>query len=167
MKRGQVRMNIARLIASGFGCGFCPVAPGTAGSLVALGLGVLLLRLSPATLAIAIGLAVILGVWSVRRAARGSDPGWVVIDEFAGQWIAMLPLIGMAPSVPAGIALAAAFVLFRLFDILKPGPVGWADRRHDAIGVMADDLIAGAMAAVLVWAMLQVWHQLAPTDLAS
>ncbi len=153
-------MNVARLIASGFGSGFCPVAPGTAGSLAALILGVLLMRLSPAALPIAILLACVLGVWSVRRAAAGAaDPGWVVIDEFAGQWIAMLPLTGFPLSPSACLGVAASFALFRLFDITKPGPVGWADRRHDAIGVMADDVIAGAMAAAILWGLLWYWPE--------
>lgn len=153
-------MNLARFIASGFGTGFCPVAPGTAGSLAALVIGVLLLRLAPAALPVAILLACILGVWSIRGAAGADDPGWIVIDEFAGQWVAMLPLIGLAPSITAFAALAASFALFRLFDITKPGPVGWADRRHDAVGVMADDLIAGAMAAAVLWAILWLGTQL-------
>jgi phosphatidylglycerophosphatase A len=71
-----------------------------------------------------------------------------VIDEFAGQWIAMLPL---ATATPLG--LLAAFALFRLLDITKPGPIGWADRQHGAAGVMADDLIAGAIAAGIIWAL--------------
>ena len=154
-------MNLARLVASFLGVGFCPVAPGTAGSLAALGLGVPLLFLSPWALPIAILLACVLGVWAVERAAGGAaDPGWVVIDEVAGQWVAMLPLapLGLSFETAASFetmgGLAASFALFRLFDIVKPGPVGWADRRHDAIGVMADDLIAGAMAAAMLWAML-------------
>ena len=153
-------MKVSRLIASGFGAGFCPVAPGTAGSVAALPLGILLLHLSPAALPIAIVAACGLGVWSIRAAGAGAaDPGWIVIDEFAGQWIAMLPLASLplasAWDSTAGLAgLAASFALFRLFDITKPGPVGWADRRHDAIGVMADDVIAGAMAAAILWPMI-------------
>jgi phosphatidylglycerophosphatase A len=74
------------------------------------------------------------------------DPGWVVIDEFAGQWIALLGVGTIAP-----LEIAAAFVLFRVFDILKPGPVGWADRRHGIFGIMADDIIAGALAALVLY----------------
>ena len=148
--------GVARGIASGMGSGYCPVAPGTAGSLVALILGVLFLRLSPVALPMAILLACVLGVWSIRAIGEGAaDPGWIVIDEFAGQWIAMLPLAWFFGSVTHLAGLLAAFALFRLFDIVKPGPVGWADRRHDAIGVMADDIIAGVMAAaillVIIW----------------
>ena len=151
-------MKVSRLIASGFGAGFCPVAPGTARSLAALPIGVLLMQLSPAALPIAIVAASLLGVWSIRAAGAGAaDPGWIVIDEFVGQWIAMLPLapLGLTPAGLAG--LAVSFALFRLFDITKPGPVGWADRRHDAIGVMADDIVAGAMAATILWTIFWLW----------
>jgi phosphatidylglycerophosphatase A len=93
------------------------------------------------------------GIWAIGRISGRADPGWIVIDEFAGQWIAMLPLIVW----PGVIGLIAAFGLFRLFDITKPGPVGWADRRHDAVGVMADDVIAGAIAAAILCVILWLW----------
>lgn len=103
-------------------------------------------------LALAAALAIVLGAWSIRRAGGTGDPGWVVIDEIAGQWIAMLPL----PRASL-VGCALAFALFRLFDIAKPGPVGWVDRRHGAWAVMGDDVVAGALAAcgvgVLRWAL--------------
>ena len=70
------------------------------------------------------------------------------MDEFAGQWIALLGL-----ARPSLLGLAAAFLLFRLLDITKPGPIGWADRQGGPAGVMADDLIAGAIAAGILWAI--------------
>lgn len=145
-------LRLARLVASGLGSGYAPVAPGTAGSLVALILGAGLLLLSPALLAVAAVLAAVAGWWSVRKLRLGDDPGWVVVDEFAGQWTAMLAL-----ARPSIAGLAGAFVLFRLLDITKPGPVGWADRQHSAIGVMADDILAGAIAAGLLWTVRQLW----------
>lgn len=141
-----MRQHLGRLIASGFGCGLAPVAPGTVGSAVALLLGAGLMQASPYALPAAALLACIIGVWAIAAADGAADPGWIVIDEFAGQWIAMLAL----PRVSV-IGLASAFALFRLFDITKPGPVGWADRRKDAWGVMADDVIAGILAAILIW----------------
>jgi len=144
--------HLARLVASGLGSGYAPAAPGTAGSLVALILGAGLLRLSPALLAVAVLLATVGGWWSVRKLRLDDDPGWVVVDEFAGQWIAMLAL-----PRPSFAGLAGAFVLFRLLDITKPGPVGWADRHHSATGVMADDIIAGAIAAGLLWTVRSFW----------
>jgi phosphatidylglycerophosphatase A len=148
-------LNLPRLIASGFGAGLFPVAPGTAGSLAALLVGVLLVWLSPLALPVAILLACVVGVWAIGGVPGQEDPGWIVIDEFAGQWIAMLPLIVWPGAMIPG--LMAAFALFRLFDITKPGPVGWADRRHDAIGVMADDVIAGVMAAAILSVILWLW----------
>jgi phosphatidylglycerophosphatase A len=145
-------MTWSRLIASGCGAGFLPVAPGTAGSFVALLIGAGLILLWPPALLLAILAAVLGGAWAIARAGAGDDPGWVVIDEFAGQWIALLGLSG-----PGWIGLVCAFALFRALDVLKPGPVGWADRRHGWFGVMADDVIAGAIAAVLLWAARMIW----------
>jgi phosphatidylglycerophosphatase A len=144
--------GLARLIASGFGSGYAPKAPGTAGSLVALALGWGLLHWSPWALLAAILLACAGGWWAVAVAGGQDDPGWVVIDEFAGQWIALLPLAQPSPS-----GLLAAFVLFRLLDITKPGPIGWADRQHGALGVMADDVIAGGIAAGVLWVASKVF----------
>ena len=82
---------------------------------------------------------------AIRWESGVKDPGEVVIDEVAGMWIALLP----AGLIWWQILLAA--MLFRLFDILKPGPVGWADKRlPGGLGIMADDLIAGALAALVL-----------------
>ncbi|HET6238395.1 MAG TPA: phosphatidylglycerophosphatase A [Acetobacteraceae bacterium] len=145
-------MTLARLVAGGFGSGFVPFAPGTAGALLGLLLGVPLLLAPPGMLAIAALLVSLLGLWAIRAARVEGDPGWVVIDEIAGQFVALLGL-----TRPTIVGLAAAFALFRLFDIVKPGPVGWADRQDGAAGIMADDLIAGAIAAGVLWAARQRW----------
>ena len=118
---------------------------GTVASAAAVVTGAGLLLLSPWILAFAALLATVGGYLAVKRAAIEGDPGWVVIDEFAGQWITLLALA--RPTMPG---LIAAFILFRLFDITKLGPVGWADRRHGAFGIMADDVIAGIIAAALL-----------------
>jgi phosphatidylglycerophosphatase A len=138
-------VRVAHLIAAGFGTGYTPLAGGTVASAAALVTGAGLLLLSPLALALAALLATVGGYFAVKWAAIEGDPGWVVIDEFAGQWISLLAL-----ARPTTLSLAAAFVLFRLFDITKLGPVGWADRRHGAFGVMADDVIAGFIAAALL-----------------
>lgn len=124
-----------------------PLAEGTAAAAVATLAGALLLALSPWALAAGAALATALGVWAIGACAVGDDPGWVVIDEIAGQWIALL-----AVPRPAALWLVAAFVLFRALDIIKPGPIGWADRRRGPVWVMADDVIAGAIAAALLLA---------------
>jgi phosphatidylglycerophosphatase A len=138
-------MTLPRFIAAGFGTGYAPLAAGTVASVAAVITGALFLLLSPWVLATMALLATIGGYLAVKRANIEGDPGWVVIDEFAGQWITMLALV--RPTVPG---LVAAFILFRLFDITKLGPVGWADRRHGAFGIMADDVIAGLIAAALL-----------------
>jgi len=149
---GRRRSGVASLVASGFGSGYSPVAPGTAGSAVAALLGAGLLFLLPWALALATVLATLGGVWAIRAARVEGDPGWVVIDEFAGQFLALLAL--PRPSL-AGIL--AAFLLFRLLDVVKPGPIGWADRRGGAWGIMGDDLIAGAVAGAVVWGIRWGW----------
>jgi phosphatidylglycerophosphatase A len=148
-------MTLARLIASGCGCGFVPVAPGTAASAIALLLGALLMQISPMLLPIAALVAAISGVWAIHAARVEGDPGWVVIDEFAGQFLA---LCGLAHASLPG--LLAAFIVFRLLDVTKPGPIGWADRQGGAAGIMADDLIAGAFTAGILWAIGSRWPEL-------
>jgi len=144
-----------RWIAAGFGSGLVPKAPGTWGSAAALAFVALL----PEGWWIGVGLIVgftLLGWWVTDRVCRREglhDPGWIVIDEWAGIAVATLGV----PHTPA--ALAAAFILFRLFDIAKPWPVGWLDRHvAGAWGVMLDELAAGGMALGLVWLALgQGW----------
>lgn len=144
MSSGQ---RMAWLVATLGGVGRLRPAPGSWGSAVVLPAAIL----GPAA---CFGLALLLtalGLWATRRLigeGSNADPSWVVVDEGAGQLLALATL----PQVSAP-GLALAFLLFRLFDITKPGPVGWADRRHGAIGVMLDDLVAGALAAVLLLAL--------------
>ena len=147
--------SLARFLAAGCGCGYAPVAAGTVASAVAAVIGAGLLAWSPLALAAAAVLASAGGYAAVRMAVAEGDPGWVVIDEFAGQFLALLAL----PQVtPVGVLLG--FLLFRLFDITKLGPVGWADRQHGAFGVMADDVIAGLLAAALLLALRLAWPSL-------
>jgi phosphatidylglycerophosphatase A len=145
-------MRLARLVATGCGIGCVPMAAGTAASAVAAAIGAAVLAWSAIALAV-LGVAAFgAGTWAVRALRADDDPGWVVIDEYAGQWIALLGLA--RPTLP-GVVLA--FVLFRMLDIAKPGPVGWADRRHGAFGVMADDAIAGALTACVLWGLRLAW----------
>lgn len=144
--------SLARFLAAGCGCGYAPLAAGTVASAVAALTGAGLLAWSPLALAAA-GILAALGGWAAVQAAQvEGDPGWVVIDEFAGQW---LTLLGLAQVTPLGVLIG--FLLFRLLDISKLGPVGWADRRHDALGVMADDVIAGLLAAAILLALRLAW----------
>jgi phosphatidylglycerophosphatase A len=148
-------LSVSRLIASGCGCGFVPIAPGTVASAAALVPGAVLLHVSPSLLPVAALIAVLVGLWAVRAARVEGDPGWVVVDEIAGQ---ILALCGLAHASLAG--LAAAFLVFRLLDVVKPGPIGWADRRGGATGIMADDVVAGGIAAGILWAIGARWPSL-------
>jgi phosphatidylglycerophosphatase A len=139
-----------RAVASAGGVGFFPWAPGTAGSAVALVLGVAVLHVAGhEVLAFCAVLAAVGGFFAIRAARAADDPGWVVIDEVAGQWLTLLGL----GHVSLGGAVAA-FALFRLLDIAKPGPIGWADRMNSPFGIMADDVLAGLIGGVILWALL-------------
>jgi phosphatidylglycerophosphatase A len=155
----------ATWIASGFGCGFVPGAPGTVGSLVAVPLFVAIQRLHPFAIWTAIALVFAIGTWAASRVIRAlgrEDPGVIVIDEWVGQWLtlALLDLatrtLGVAlPSTWA--MLAVGFVLFRICDIAKPWPASWADRQVEGgFGTMLDDAFAGLWAGVLASAALWV-----------
>ncbi len=135
-------------LASGFGSGFSPRAPGTVGTLAGL-LPWLWLRSLPLSLyAPVVVIAFAIGVWASAWVVRRSgvqDPQVVVWDEFVGVWIALA-------AAPAGwIWMLAGFALFRLFDIWKPWPVSWADEKlHGGVGVMLDDAFAGLYALILL-----------------
>lgn len=158
---------MSRVIAIFFGAGLLRPAPGTWGSAVAIGLGVLIYGyLGFAALLIATIAATALGFWAVGRELAdrpGDDPSEFVIDEVAGQWIALLfPAAAFWWQGSEGFlpypAPLAAFVFFRLFDIWKPWLVGRADARHDAHGVMLDDLWAGLFAGVAVIVAGVIYH---------
>lgn len=158
---------LARLIATMGGLGHLRPAPGTWGSLAALPIAWLFHALGGFPLLAAATIAVILqGFWAVGLATRTSsdkDPSEIVIDEVAGQMLALWPLSAAAWSRGIDITAMwpgwiAAFLLFRLFDIAKPGPVGWADRKGGPVGVMLDDIIAGILAALGVMILAALWH---------
>lgn len=148
--------RLAVFVATAAYCGYVPVAPGTMGSLA--GLIVYLLVWWLQSRVIEIGLIVLLfaaGVWAGTAAERyfgGIDPGPIVIDEVVGMLITLA-------FIPVGLSAAiAGFVLFRIFDVVKPYPAGRLERLHGGLGVMADD----AMAAVYANVMLRVVLWAAP-----
>lgn len=161
-------MRASRLIATCGGIGTLRPGPGTWGTAAAIpaawglhGLGGFPL-FALATVAVTA-----LGWWAAgaeETATGAHDDAEIVIDEVAGLWLALWPLsaglwhAGADPWVFPWPGWVGAFVAFRAFDILKPGPIGWADRRPGATGVMLDDLIAGAFAAVCVAAAAAVAH---------
>lgn len=160
-------MTLSYRVATAFGIGHLRPAPGTWGSAAAIALGLLIDRfLGAPVLALATVAATLAGFWACRAELSGkpgADPSEFVIDEVAGQWLALLfPAIafwwrghdGFMP-YPGWVA---AFVFFRLFDIWKPWLVGRADARGDADGVMIDDLWAGIFAGVAVVISAGVAH---------
>lgn len=160
-------MSLARLVGTLFGVGLLRPGPGTWGSVVALPLGWLLhIAGSWPLLLVATMLVIPLGVWAIGgMIAEGAthDPSEGVIDEVAGQWIALLPVSYGASFAGADILALwpgwiAAFVLFRLFDIWKPGPVGHFDRQGTALSVVLDDVAAGVFAALGVVLLAVLYH---------
>ncbi|MBR2656690.1 MAG: phosphatidylglycerophosphatase A [Loktanella sp.] len=158
---------MTHLIATFFYVGHLRPAPGTWGSLAALPVAWALVMLAgPWALVAGIVLAYALGIWATGVETAGKadhDPSEIVIDEVAGQWIALLPVVFGATMRDADLLAlwpgwVAAFVLFRLFDITKIGPIGWADRMHGPTGVMLDDVIAGIFAAIGVVALAALFH---------
>ncbi len=139
--------RLALVLATWFGCGYSPVAPGTAGTLGAVPLYLLVARLGPWAVGTAAVLLALVGVAASTRVAalRGlKDPQLVCIDEVAGVFVALtaaLPRVGQ---------VAVAVVLFRLFDIFKPWPVRRLERLPRGWGIVADDLAAGLWAALLL-----------------
>ncbi len=148
------RGRVPGLVATGLGVGRIPAAPGTFASLAALLLAAALNSLGGPILVLAAFLgAVWAGVWAIRRLPdRGArDAPEIVIDEVAGQFLAVLPICVWLSRADTGSldpwsGWVASFLLFRFFDILKPWPVGRFDRGHGAWAIMADDLAAGALA---------------------
>lgn len=137
------------VVALGFGAGALPKAPGTWGTLMALPIYFLLARLPFLEyVALIIGLFA-LGIWICGKAGRvlgAHDHGAIVWDEMVGFWVAMTA----AP--PGWLWIFAGFALFRLFDIWKPWPIYWLDRRvAGGVGVMMDDLVAGVYAALCLY----------------
>jgi len=157
--RRRAALSLDAVIATWFGVGHFPIAPGTAGSLAALPFAWLIrTHLGPLALAIGVGAVFVIGVWAAGRYARArgiTDPGSVVIDEVAGQWLAVI----LVP--PDLIAYAIGFALFRAFDVIKPWPISALDRKlKGGLGVMLDDLLSGALAAILLW---NAWIWLGPS----
>lgn len=149
-----------KIIATGFGSGYSPLAPGTAGALVACGMLLGLHAVLPGQfsggwpqvhwLLLLTAIFFFLGVKSANVLEKewGHDPSRIVVDEMVGVWIAML-------GVPfSGANLALAFILFRVFDIWKPLGIKKMERLKGGWGVMMDDVLAGVYSALLVHAWL-------------
>lgn len=152
-KTAEIFASPVHLLAFGFGTGLVPKGPGTAGTLVGIPLFLLLMSLPLAAFAAITAALAIAGCWICGESARQlgvHDYGGIVFDEIVGYLIAAAPLLPVLALNRHDLAagLATAFVLFRIFDIWKPWPIGWLDARlHGGIGIMVDDLVAGVFAA--------------------
>jgi phosphatidylglycerophosphatase A len=141
--------RLATALATWFGCGFFPRAPGTAGTIGAIPLYLLVAPYGPVAVLLAAAAATLIGIWAAERVARRlstHDPQIVCIDEVAGV------LITLAPAPRTWIALVAGVVLFRVLDVLKPWPARTAERKlPGGLGVMLDDVFAGAWGAAIIY----------------
>lgn len=153
----------------GLGSGLPRRAPGTWGSVGGLIVAIPLMSLGFVPFLIITILSSLIGIWICGRTSelmQGHDDPHIVWDEWAGIWITLLPFSYMSVSTASYwqdisqslsvIALIIAFVLFRFFDIIKPPPIGWADKKvAGGLGIMLDDIIAGVMAAT-VWIIVML-----------
>lgn len=147
--------NPWHLLATGFGSGLSPIVPGTMGTLAAIPFYLLLVQLPLPFYLLAVIVACIIGVKICQVTSddmKVHDHGSIVWDEFAGLWITMLvvPLLNL--NAMDWKWLLTGFVLFRFFDMVKPWPIGWLDKRvHGGLGIMLDDIVAGVMAGVALY----------------
>ncbi|MFP4280238.1 MAG: phosphatidylglycerophosphatase A [Halochromatium sp.] len=143
------------LIAYGFGAGLSPKAPGTMGTLVAIPIYLLLANLPGLVYLLAVAALIGVGIWACDKVATElgqEDPPAIVWDEIVGFLVAMAaaPVVSLA-------WIIMGFLLFRLFDIYKPWPVSWAEKRFTGgVGIIVDDLIAGAMTWVILTVMAMI-----------
>ena len=146
------RVRLESVLATWFGAGLSPSAPGTVGSLAAFPLAAPLAWQFGATGLIAAGVVLtVIGVWVAEdygRVTAKDDAQEIVIDEVAAQ------ILVLAAAPFALLPWIAAFIAFRFFDVLKPWPCSWLDRRlKGGVGVMADDLAAAGYAALVIYAL--------------
>ncbi|MGB0466270.1 MAG: phosphatidylglycerophosphatase A [Pontibacterium sp.] len=138
--------NPVHFLAFGLGSGAAPFAPGTFGTLAAVVPYLWFQQLSLPVYALMLVVTTLVGIWLCERTSADigvHDHGGIVWDEFVGFWITMF-------AAPAGLIwIFVGFVWFRLFDIIKPWPIGWADKKvSGGLGIMLDDVLAGVLAAI-------------------
>ena len=152
ISKKEILCNPIFLLAFGFGSGFAPKAPGTAGTLLAVLIHLILVNLPPWIHGTIIFAAFFIGIWVCGRTAEYlgvHDHEGIVWDEFVGYWVMMF----LVPS--NWLWVSFGFVLFRILDIFKPWPISVVDRQvGGGLGIMLDDLIAGVMGAVCIHAII-------------
>jgi phosphatidylglycerophosphatase A len=144
---------LLRLMCTGFGAGYSPLIPGTVGSAVAL-----IIYLIPGFEAVPIMLTAVIagfviGSYGAHRIEKhvGHDPGIIVLDEIIGMWVSLLLL----PKIT--VLIVAAFILFRIADIIKPWPASWCQRKSGGWAIMLDDVIAGVYVNMTMWVGLYLF----------
>ncbi len=168
---GAPAPRLAWWLATGFGSGYLKPAPGTWGTLagvavwlvMVLGLGATHWQVTPYLLCSAPLALSLLAVWAAERVVKETglkDPAFIVVDEWVGIWIALTPMLFTVTLQPQPwllweARLVAPFALFRLFDIWKPGVVNRAQGLPGGWGVVMDDVLAGLLAALIVWPLDQ------------
>lgn len=147
--------RLAVVIATSGGAGYFPIAPGTVGSAVGIVIYFLTRQWTPASQVTLLAAITVVGIWASHLAAEHfgkEDPGYVVIDEVAGQLTTLLLLnVGLAGA-------AAGFFLFRIFDIIKPWPARKFEDLPGGLGIMADDLMAGVYGWLMLRGLQYAWH---------
>ena len=151
MTTSTEQTKLPMLVATFFGSGLSPIAPGTVGSLAALPLASILLSVSAGQAMFVIGVLFFVGVWAsnaVEAALEQHDASLIVIDEVVGQCLVVTLLdVFLRGAVDTTLLLLLSFIGFRLFDVVKPWPVGWVDKKVEAgLGVMLDDVVAALLA---------------------
>jgi phosphatidylglycerophosphatase A len=153
---GELTNNIVMAVATGFYAGKIPVAPGTFGSIVGLAFCYLLSRIDTGVAVIVLVVSVLLSCWVAGAAETmmgAKDPGAIVIDEIVGMGVT---LVGIPFSWETA---AGGFFLFRFFDILKPFPIRYLEKRlPGGLGIVADDVVAGMMATVVLRLLMVVFN---------
>ncbi|MDV7105006.1 phosphatidylglycerophosphatase A [Vibrio sp. TH_r3] len=142
--------NPWHLLATGFGSGMSPIMPGTMGTLASIPLYFMLVQLPFSIYVTLVILSCVVGIKICQATSDDMmvhDHGAIVWDEFAGFWITMSLVPMMNLPATEWRWLLAGFVLFRFFDMVKPWPISWLDKRvHGGLGIMIDDIVAGAIA---------------------
>ncbi|EPG0530867.1 phosphatidylglycerophosphatase A [Vibrio harveyi] len=147
--------NPWHLLATGFGSGLSPVVPGTMGTLASVPLFLLLAQLPFPLYVVAVLISCVIGIKICQVTSDDMgvhDHGSIVWDEFAGFWITMSLVPALNIPLTEWKWLLTGFILFRFFDMVKPWPIGWLDKRvHGGLGIMIDDIVAGIMAGIALF----------------
>ena len=156
-----------KLIVTVFYVGFSPYAPGTIGSIVAILIGYWIQFIGGFPLLMSCVITFFFAGWAftdryISQTKASHDPQEIVIDEVVGQWISYLPISFYIWKYELTILSfdwfnwVTALILFRIFDIWKPWPVIWADKKNNSLGVMLDDVLAGIYAAIITVVLIEI-----------